>query len=76
MKAALCKSLDGPDAIVIETIPDPVPKPGQAIVLTLPARTHVVVAAPGAARAAVKPAPRINRKPSAAAPSRLKVAAR
>lgn len=32
MKAALCKSLDGPDAIVIETIPDPTPKPGQAVV--------------------------------------------
>lgn len=32
MKAALCKSLDGPDAIVIENIADPVPKAGQAVV--------------------------------------------
>lgn len=32
MKAALCKSLDGPDAIVIETIPDPVPTAGQAVI--------------------------------------------
>lgn len=32
MKAALCKSLDGPDAIVIDTIPDPVAKAGQAVV--------------------------------------------
>ena len=27
MKAALCKSLDGPDAVVIEEIADPVPGP-------------------------------------------------
>jgi NADPH2:quinone reductase len=32
MKAALCKSLDGPDAIVIEDIPDPVAGAGQAVV--------------------------------------------
>jgi membrane-bound lytic murein transglycosylase D len=51
--------------------------PGQAIVLTLPTRTRVVVAAGGnAARAAPKPAQRANRKPSAAAQSRVKVAAR
>jgi membrane-bound lytic murein transglycosylase D len=49
--------------------------PGQAIVLTLPTRTHVVVAAPNPARASLKPAPRAARKPSAAAPSPAKVAA-
>lgn len=32
MKAALCKSLDGPDAIVIEEIADPVAKDGEAVV--------------------------------------------
>lgn len=32
MKAALCKSLDGPDAIVIEDLPDPIAGPGQAVV--------------------------------------------
>ncbi len=32
MKAALCKSLDGPDAIVIEEIADPVPAPGEVVV--------------------------------------------
>ena len=32
MKAALCKSLDGPDAIVIEELPDPVAGPGQVVV--------------------------------------------
>jgi NADPH:quinone reductase len=32
MKAALCKSLDGPNAIVIEELPDPTPEPGQVIV--------------------------------------------
>jgi NADPH2:quinone reductase len=32
MKAALCKSLDGPEAIVIEDVPDPVPGPGEALV--------------------------------------------
>jgi NADPH2:quinone reductase len=32
MKAALCKSLDGPDAIVIEDVPDPVPGPGEVLV--------------------------------------------
>lgn len=32
MKAALCKSLDGPDAIRIEDIPDPVAKAGEAVV--------------------------------------------
>ncbi|MCL4766125.1 MAG: NADPH:quinone oxidoreductase family protein [Hyphomicrobiaceae bacterium] len=29
MKAALCKSLDGPGGIVIEELPDPVPGPGE-----------------------------------------------
>lgn len=32
MKAALCKSLDGPDAIVVEDIAEPVPAAGQVIV--------------------------------------------
>jgi NADPH2:quinone reductase len=32
MKAALCKSLDGPAALVIETLPEPVAAPGEAIV--------------------------------------------
>jgi NADPH2:quinone reductase len=32
MKAALCKSLNGPDAIVIEDVPEPVPGPGEAVV--------------------------------------------
>lgn len=32
MKAALCKTLDGPDAIVIEDLPDPQPGPGEAVV--------------------------------------------
>lgn len=32
MKAALCKSLDGPDAVVIEEIADPVPGPGEVVV--------------------------------------------
>jgi NADPH:quinone reductase len=32
MKAALCKSLAGPDAIVIEEVPDPVPGPGEVLV--------------------------------------------
>src|SRR5262245_30278621 len=32
MKAALCKSLDGPQSLVIDTLPEPRPKPGQAIV--------------------------------------------
>ena len=32
MKAALCKSLDGPDAIVIEDIQDPVAQKGEVIV--------------------------------------------
>lgn len=32
MKAALVKSLDGPDAIVIENIADPTPKAGQAVI--------------------------------------------
>jgi membrane-bound lytic murein transglycosylase D len=48
--------------------------PGQPIVLTLPTRTKVVVAAPSAAPATLKPAPRANRKPAAAAPSRIKLA--
>ncbi len=32
MKAALCKSLDGPEAIVIEEIADPVPRPDEVVV--------------------------------------------
>lgn len=32
MKAALCKSLDGPNGLVIETLAEPVPRDGQAIV--------------------------------------------
>jgi NADPH2:quinone reductase len=32
MKAALCKSLDGPQSLVIEALSPPEPKPGQAIV--------------------------------------------
>jgi NADPH:quinone reductase len=32
MKAALCKSLDGPDSIVIEDLPDPIAGPGQVVV--------------------------------------------
>jgi NADPH:quinone reductase len=32
MKAALCKSLDGPDAVVIEEIADPVPGEGEVLV--------------------------------------------
>ncbi|WP_295557899.1 NADPH:quinone oxidoreductase family protein [uncultured Hyphomicrobium sp.] len=32
MKAALCKSLDGPGAVVIEEIADPVPGPGEVVV--------------------------------------------
>ncbi|AGK59598.1 alcohol dehydrogenase zinc-binding domain-containing protein [Hyphomicrobium denitrificans 1NES1] len=32
MKAALCKSLDGPQSLIVERQPEPVPKPGQAIV--------------------------------------------
>lgn len=32
MKAALCKSLDGPGGLVIETLPEPEPGPNQAIV--------------------------------------------
>lgn len=32
MKAALCKSLDGPNGLVIETLGEPVPREGQAIV--------------------------------------------
>jgi len=32
MKAALCKSLDGPEAIVIEEIADPTPGPGEVLV--------------------------------------------
>lgn len=32
MKAALCKSLDGPDAVVIEEIADPMPGPGEVVV--------------------------------------------
>jgi len=32
MKAALCKSLDGPAGITVENLPDPVAAPGEAIV--------------------------------------------
>jgi NADPH:quinone reductase len=32
MKAVLCKTLDGPDALVVEDIPDPVAGPGEAVV--------------------------------------------
>ena len=32
MKAALCKSLDGPEGIVIEDIAEPQPGPGEALV--------------------------------------------
>jgi NADPH2:quinone reductase len=32
MKAALCKSLDGPQSLIVERLPEPVPEPGQAIV--------------------------------------------
>jgi NADPH2:quinone reductase len=32
MKAALCKTLDGPDAMAIETLPDPQPGPGEVVV--------------------------------------------
>jgi NADPH2:quinone reductase len=32
MKAALCKRLDGPEALVVEEIADPVPGPGEVVV--------------------------------------------
>jgi NADPH2:quinone reductase len=32
MKAALCKSLDGPQSLVVETLPEPKAGPGQAVV--------------------------------------------
>lgn len=32
MKAALCKSLDGPSAVVVEDIAEPVPGPGEVVV--------------------------------------------
>lgn len=32
MKAALCKSLDGPSSIVIENLPDPRPAPGEVLI--------------------------------------------
>lgn len=32
MKAALCKSLDGPDGIVVETLPDPEPARGEVLI--------------------------------------------
>jgi NADPH2:quinone reductase len=32
MKAALCKSLDGPQSLIVERVAEPQPKPGQAIV--------------------------------------------
>ncbi len=32
MRAALCKSFDGPEAIVVESLPDPEPAPGEVIV--------------------------------------------
>ena len=49
--------------------------PGQAIVLTLPVRTKVVVAGAEAARSS-KPAPRVRKPAAAPAPSQAKVAAR
>ncbi len=32
MKALLCKALGGPEDLVIEEVPDPVPGPGEALV--------------------------------------------
>lgn len=32
MKAALCKTLDGPDAVVIDDVPDPTPAAGEIVV--------------------------------------------
>lgn len=32
MRAALCKSLEGPDAVVVEEMPDPIPGPGEVLV--------------------------------------------
>jgi NADPH:quinone reductase len=32
MKAALCKSLDGPASLVVEELPEPAPGPGEAVV--------------------------------------------
>ena len=32
MKAVLCKTLDGPDRLVVEELPDPVPGPGEVLV--------------------------------------------
>jgi NADPH2:quinone reductase len=32
MRAALCKSLDGPDGIVVEDIPEPTPGPGEVVI--------------------------------------------
>ncbi len=32
MKAALCKSLDGPSALVVETLPEPVAGPGEVVI--------------------------------------------
>jgi NADPH2:quinone reductase len=32
MKAVLCKTLDGPDALMLEDMPDPSPGPGEAVV--------------------------------------------
>jgi NADPH2:quinone reductase len=32
MKAVLCKTLDGPDALVVEELPDPQPGPGEVVV--------------------------------------------
>lgn len=32
MKAVLCKTLDGPDALVVEELPDPEPGPGEVVV--------------------------------------------
>jgi NADPH2:quinone reductase len=40
MKAALCKTLDGRDAIVIEVLPDPVAGPGEAVVRVKAAALH------------------------------------
>ena len=52
MKAALCKSLDGPGAIVIEEIAEPIPATGE-----------VVVQRQGSTAASSDEGPRARRKP-------------
>jgi NADPH:quinone reductase len=32
MRAVLCRTLDGPDSLTLESLPDPVPGPGEAVV--------------------------------------------